>query len=78
MNAGLTRYPPSTEGCDTAAGGHNVSMEFLGWLAMLAVFLFAANRCGKSIDKRDWGEAVTEFLGALGMVLILVRKIPPF
>lgn len=45
---------------------------------MLAVFLFAANRCGKSIDKRDWGEAVTEFLGALGMVLILVRKIPPF
>jgi hypothetical protein len=51
-------------------------MKFLGLAVYFAVFSFATYRCGKSIDKRYWSEAVAEFLFALGVILILVKGVP--
>lgn len=53
-------------------------MKTLGWLASMAVFVFLTNRCGKSIEKRDWEQSVAYFLLALGTILYLVKNTPPF
>ena len=58
-------------------GDHNVFMKILEWLVVMAAFVFCTNRCGKSIDKRDWGESVAYFLFALGIILTLVKNTPP-
>jgi hypothetical protein len=51
-------------------------MKTLGLFILLAVFSFSTHLCGKSIEKRKWGEAVSEFLWALGAILLLVRDTP--
>ena len=53
-----------------------VLMKILGVVVLFAVFGLTTHRCGKSINKRDWGEAVAEFLFALGTILLLVRDTP--
>jgi hypothetical protein len=45
---------------------------------VMAAFWFLTNRCGKYIDKRDWGESVAYFLLALGLILIMVKNTPSF
>jgi hypothetical protein len=47
-------------------------------MANLAVFVFFTNRCGKSIEKRDWEQSVAYFLLALGTILYLVKNTPTF
>ena len=53
-----------------------VLMKTLGVFVLLAVLAFASHRFGKSIDKRNWGEALADFLFALGSMLLLVRDTP--
>jgi hypothetical protein len=53
-------------------------LKSLGWLVNLALFMFLANRCGKSIEKRNWEQSVEYFLLALGTILYLVKITPPF
>jgi len=45
-------------------------------VAFFITFWFLTNRCGKSIEKRDWGESVSYFLLALGIILALVKIMP--
>jgi len=52
-------------------------MKIFEWFVLLAVFTFSTHRCGKSIDKRDWGESVAEFLFSLGLILLAVKNAPP-
>jgi hypothetical protein len=40
----------------------------------LVAFALCTQWCGKSIDKREWGNAVAMFLLALGLVLIAVKN----
>ena len=47
-------------------------------MAFVAVFAVLTNRCGKSIEKRDWDGSVAYFLLALGTILTIVKNIPPF
>ena len=53
-------------------------MQTLEFTALMVTFVFLTNRCGKYIDKRDWTESVASFLLALGLILIMVKNIPPF
>jgi hypothetical protein len=53
-------------------------MEIIRWVAVSVVFGVSTYRCGKSIEKRDWGESVAEFLFALGAVLMFVKNTPAF
>lgn len=48
-------------------------MKTIEWLVLIVMFAIVTNRCGKSIEERDWGESVAEFLFALGLILILVK-----
>jgi hypothetical protein len=51
------------------------TLQFLGAMAALT---FLTNRCGKSIEKREWGESVAYFLLALATILLWVKNTPPF
>jgi len=31
-------------------------MKTFEWFVLMAVFTFSTHRCGKSIDKPDWGD----------------------
>ena len=53
-------------------------MRPIVWLGMMAGFVFLTNRCGKSIEKRDWEQSVAYFLFALGVILTMVKNTPPF
>jgi hypothetical protein len=53
-------------------------MNTLGWLVRMAVFVTMTNRCGKSIEKRNWEQSVAYFLLALGTILYLVKNAPTF
>lgn len=53
-------------------------MKTLGLLANLVVFVILTNRCGKSIEKRNWEQSVAYFLLALGTILYLVKNTPTF
>jgi hypothetical protein len=53
-------------------------MKTFEWLFLVVVFTFSTHRCGKSIDKRNWGESIAEFLFSLGLVLLAVKNSPPF
>jgi hypothetical protein len=53
-------------------------MKTLEYLSLTVVFAFVTNRCGKSVDKRDWGESVAYFLFGLGLILTMVKNTPPF
>jgi hypothetical protein len=53
-------------------------MKTFEWVAMMAVFVFLTNRCGKSIEKRDWEQSVAYFLLALGLILVMVKNTPSF
>jgi hypothetical protein len=57
---------------------HNCSFMQTGIAVVVffVMFWFLTNRCGKSIEKRDWGEAVSYFLLALGIILAIVKIIP--
>lgn len=57
---------------------HDALMKTLGWLANMAVFVIFTNRCGKSIEKRNWEQSVAYFLLALGTILYLVKNTPTF
>ena len=45
----------------------NIAVEF-------AAFSLCTYWCGKSIDKRQWGNAVAAFLIALGVVILAVKN----
>jgi hypothetical protein len=51
------------------------TIEFIG---VMVAFALLTHRCGKSIAKQDWDASVAYFLLALGMILTVVRSIPPF
>jgi hypothetical protein len=51
------------------------ALQTVGAMAILA---FLTNRCGKSIEKRDWSESVAYFLLALADILLWVKNTPPF
>ena len=53
-------------------------MKIFDWIACIVVFFLLTQRCGKSIEKRDWGESVADFLIALGVVLVMVKNTVPF
>ena len=50
-------------------------MKTFEWFVLMAVFTFSTHRCGKSIDKPDWGENVADFLVSLGLVLLAGKKL---
>jgi hypothetical protein len=52
-------------------------MKTLPFWACAIAFIVQVNRCGKSIDKRDWGQSVFWFLLALATILYTVKSAPP-
>jgi hypothetical protein len=44
----------------------------------MVALAFLTNRCGKSIEKREWGEGVAYFMLALADILFWVKNTSPF
>ncbi len=51
--------------------------EMVHWWVLIGVFALTTHRCGKSIEKRDWGESAAQFLFALGTILLMVKLAIP-